>query len=250
MKNIDFAATLKTELLEGLRVSVAELGGPNSLKHLSPHGTTIGAFPILKGEAAIVFSDGKMSAMDQGMYLSIDKIMRVDATSVLLISGSPAIGERVRRTLRNYIGFLEDSEQERLTFRAKVNFLKDALFSGLGLAGAGLSVMPIFVAYDAEQKRIRICTLFPDSSHIDHTATAEDTGEKPVSLFGSGYTSGAGLLRKLWRPGLTEKAGLAVAREVLEETARVDNASGGKFRFKRVDAGGVRVIGEDSDAQR
>jgi 20S proteasome alpha/beta subunit len=49
---------------------------------------------------------------------------------------------------------------------------------------------------------------------------------------------------------MTEAEGVELARKVLKKTAQRDNASGGVFTFKRVDATGVRTLGRENHAQR
>lgn len=228
---------LRAQLLQGLAVDLTGIPPDTDLKALTLHGTTIGAFLIGNGEAAVVFSDGKASMGTEAFSMTMDKIIKVDRRSCLLISGSPSVGERFARALRSWTGYLEDSENRPLPVRGKVNFLQDALASnGPRLAAFGLVLMPIFVTYDEERGKARTFALFPDGTSLEKESTA---------LLGSGYTSGNSLLEELWTPGLSETDGIALARRVLAKTTTKDNASGGQHTVKVLGAAGIRLIGRE-----
>jgi 20S proteasome alpha/beta subunit len=219
------------------KVRQASLHGPASLgthaAHL-PHGTTIGAFFIEGGARALVFSDGKVSMGSKPVHLAYRKIFTVDRFSRLAISGSPVLGAAYAASMKAWIGYREDTSDQPVSARAKSRFLGRLLMSGMNLMHAGIVCAPIFVTFDAREKKCaRIFMFSAEGSEIE-----SDT----FSTSGSGTNVDVSLI-DYWKPGMSLDDGVALARRtILGLAPKIDSFSGGKISIDLVGPEGAQTL--------
>lgn len=218
-------------------VRQAQTHGPFTLgEHAAnlPHGTTIGAFFVDNGAQALVFSDGKVSMGNKPVHLAYRKIFTVDRYSRLAISGSPVLGAAYAASMKAWIGYREDTSDQPVSARAKARFLGRLLMGGMNLMHAGIVCAPIFVTYDArEKKRARIFMFSGEGSEIESDS---------FSTSGSGTNVDVSLI-DYWRPDLSVDDGIALARRtILGLAPKIDSFSGGKVSIDLIGPDGARVI--------
>ncbi len=204
----------------------------------APHGTTIGAFIVEKGQFAIAFSDGKVSMGNTPVSMTYRKMFTIDRYSRLLISGSPVLGMMYASAMRSWFGYLQDVSDQNITARANVKALSKTLFRGLNMMGAGIVCAPIFATYDIQGKKCaRIFKMGGEGSEVEYNDLA-------VAGSGGGID---GLLRDHYnRIGGTAgnvDAGIELARTAVKLMApAADSFSGGKVSIDLIGPDGVRTI--------
>ncbi len=203
---------------------------PASLREWTLHGTTIGAMLIEHGRSAVIFTDGRMSMANLIVSEEYRKIQSIDPFTRMLISGSPGLCIANARALRAWIGYLEDSRQQHIPVRAKVNFLETTLMGQLGLLARGIVCAPILAAYDHEKGRTRIFTIGLDGS----------TNETQNYVMGGSGFHSLNHLKKVWHPGLTAIEGVAMAREIVSLSKDGDSGSGGRIQIELIGPDGIR----------
>lgn len=237
LKTIDDA--FYASLADSMKTDLANLAGTSgSLKSIAMHGTTIGAFLIGQGEAAILFCDGKISMGNTAFALDFPKNKRIDRHTCMLLSGAAGPGMAYAKALRTQIEFIQDSENVILPARVKANFLKQLLRENMGLSAQGMACHPILASYDTvDHQAIRLFVINPDGSDIVRESSA---------MLGSGANGTTALVEMSWHPGLTQEEGVALVRDV-REGAKADNFTGGTWVLWRLDADGVSPIEEWPD---
>ena len=198
------------------------------------HGTTIGAFMVDDGQAAIAFSDGKVSMANKPVHMAYRKILSVDRYTRLLISGSPSVGFAHAGALKAWVGYREDTSNQPVSARAKARFLARLLMGSLSLTAAGIICMPILATYDVREKKCaRIFSLGPDGSEVEHSDWSTSGSGADIDVW----------FRKAWRTGLTVDEGIALARDTIKTLAPdIDSFSGGKVSIDVIGPDGARTV--------
>jgi len=222
-------------ILSPIRKLAASL--PQSFKAdaISPwHGTTIAAFLVENGKSIINVSDGKVSE-GQMLYpvsLEFPKMVEIDKETVMLFAGSVGFAVMYSKILKNWVETMERIREERLSTKAKVNMLSRILREGLPLTVSGFPVGAILSAFD-KRRGARIFLFTPDGSSVLRDSYA---------IFGSGKV-GEGILVERWKPDLTRKEGIKVAKRLVKANAsNLDSATGGHIFIKVLDENGIESI--------
>jgi proteasome beta subunit len=114
-----------------------------------PHGTTV---------LALVYQEGVLMAGDrlavEGNQVGtrdIDKVFKVDDSSLMAIAGAAGPAVEMVRMFQLELEHYEKLEGQLLTFEGKANRLSFLLRQNLPAAMQGLVVMPLFAGYDADK---------------------------------------------------------------------------------------------------
>lgn len=205
----------------------------SSTQRFMLHGTTIASFLIDNGRAAIVVSDGKVSEgpLLQAASLEFEKLIEIDKSTVMAVSGSAGFAVLYARMLRNWVETMERVREEPLSTRSKVNMLARILRENLSLALSGLVVAPILTTWD-EKRGPRIFVITPDGSVVI---------KKTYAMSGSGRVNEGGLLLG-WSAGMSVENGISLAKELVKNASRLDSATGGKIFIKIVSRDGIESV--------
>jgi len=204
------------------------------------HGTTIGAFLVDSGNAAIALSDGKVSMGPRIANLDFRKVLPLDSHTVLLMAGSPVLGLLTGRLLRAYIRSYQDLRMGRpMSTDPKKKRLARELLGMLGLAASGILLAPILATYDVYKRRARIFSYSMEGSFNERT----DNNERM-----NGYaTGGSGadihkVIKGQRRPDMSVDDGIALAEDLVRDTAEDDSGSGGRAFVYVLDRDGARLV--------
>lgn len=239
----DFLALLR-ERGQLLPTPAAALKHPEHLE--TTEGTTILALRYRDG--ILVAGDRRATMGNTVVYDRADKVLAIDDSAVLAISGSPAIGYEIARLLEISFQHYRRSQLQELSLDGKLRTLSRLLRENLGLAMQGIgAVVPILAAFDPQEggKIFFYDLLGAQFETVDFCATGS----------GSPIIRGALYFQDRWGQeplaGLGESAAVALALKMLETAAEYDTATGG-YRSRarifpqvmRLDGRGISLIPE------
>jgi proteasome beta subunit len=231
----EFVAAFRPELLPSGR----PLPPGSSIE--APHGTTIVA---LLHEGGVVMAGDRRATMGNLIAnRDMEKVFAADEYSVVGIAGTAGIAIELVRLYQVELEHYEKIEGAIMSLEGKANRLASMIRSNLALAMQGLTVVPTYAGYDLDEEIGRI---------YSYDVTGGCYVEGGHHSTGSGSVFARGALKKLWRPGLSEEAAVAVALEALYDAADDDSATGGPDLGRRiwptvavVDRVGARFVPSD-----
>jgi proteasome beta subunit len=192
---------------------------------LAVEGTTVFAFHCADG--VIIGGDHRATAGHVVFSDKTEKILELDAHSLMAIAGVPAMAFEMARTLQTAFEFYRRSQLQPMSLPAKTRALSKLLRDNLPatLQGVG-AVSPIFVGVETNEPEARPVIFFYDplGAHFEAAAFA-----------GSGSGSGTikSILHYLEAWGLPHPAQLplgqavVLANRLLMTAAAFDTATGG-----------------------
>jgi proteasome beta subunit len=239
----DFLSLLATREVTALKVDAANAP-------VQTQATTVFAFHFKDG--VLMAGDRRATAGNIIVTDRIDKVIEIDATSVLAIAGVPATAFEMARVMQTSFEYYRRSQLQPLSLPAKVRALARLLRENLPLTLQGVGVvMPLFAGLDQTKTPAEPKIYFYDPLGAQFQA---------VGYAASG--SGSGTIRSVIsfqeRYGKPTPSQMNLA-EAVQFTSRVlmtasefDSATGGVnpdtktfATIKVLDAKGVRTLGED-----
>jgi proteasome beta subunit len=210
----------------------AAIGAPAQAPH-APTGpvipkleaTTVFAFHCADG--VIIAGDHRATAGNTIFSDRTEKILELDAYSLMAIAGSPAVAFEMARTLQTTFEFYRRSQLQSMSLNAKIRALSKLLRDNLPatLQGIGL-VAPIFVGLDPAKPESSPAIYFYDPMGAQFEATN-------YASSGSGSHSIRSVLHFLEKWGTPRPKEMALeqattlANRLLMTAAEFDTATGG-----------------------
>ena len=206
----DFVGAYRPELLpSGRRL-------PSGASLEAPHGTTIVA---LLYEGGVIMAGDRRATMGNIIAnRDMEKVFAADSYSVVGIAGTAGVAIELVRLYQVELEHYEKIEGAIMSLEGKANRLASMIRGNLALAMQGLTVVPTYAGFDLESDTGRI---------YSYDVTGGCYIEGGHHSTGSGSVFARGSLKKLWRPGLAEEAGVGIAVEALYDAADDDSATGG-----------------------
>ena len=223
--NGDFFALLPDNPFSELK-GTATPAAPQPRSRLEPiEATTVFAFHCAEG--VIVAGDHRATAGNTIFTDRAEKIIQLDAHSLMAIAGSPAVAFEMARTLGTTFEFYRRSQLQPMSLEAKIRALSKLLRENLPatLQGIGL-VAPIFVGLEADDPESEPAIYFYDPMGAQFEATS-------YSSSGSGSHSIRSVLHYLEKWGNPKPAEMDIeqaatlANRLLMTAAEFDAATGG-----------------------
>ncbi len=187
------------------------------------HGTTILAFHFKDG--VLVAGDRRATASNRIMSNRVDKVLEIDDSALLAISGSPAMALEMGRVLDHSLKYYRRSQLTDISLEGKVRILAQLLKENLPMAVEGIgAVAPLFIARDGATRVVRIFFYDILGAHFEGVE---------FSVGGSGSPEVQGILRYLdrWSPRplreLSRDEAILLALRLLETASYFDSATGG-----------------------
>lgn len=213
----DFLAVLKAHGYE-LAPRLAALGA-NAPP--ATEATTVLAFKFRDG--VVVAGDRRATAGHMVMYERAEKLINVDARSILAVAGVPAVAFEMARVLEHSFQYYRRSQLQEMSTAGKVRSLSKLLKENLPLTLQGVgTVVPIFATYDEEGGKVFF---------YDALGAQFESGDFAAS--GSGALAVRSVLHYVNRWGdkalarLAEDEATVVALRALDTAATSDTATGG-----------------------
>jgi proteasome beta subunit len=221
---------------------------------LTLQATTVFAFQCAEG--VLIAGDHRATAGNLVFSDKTEKILELDAYSLIAIAGVPATAFEMARTLQTTFEFYRRSQLQSMSLPAKIRALSRLLRDNLPatLQGFG-AVSPIFAGVEAND---------PDSKPVIYFYDPLGAQFEAASFAGSG--SGAGSIKSVlhflekWgqpRPGeMSADEAVTLATRLLMTAAEFDTATGGVHPDQRLYAtiklltrAGIRTISQREQEQ-
>lgn len=219
---------------------------------LQTQATTILAFKFADG--VLVAGDRRATAGNLVVYDRADKVLEIDAHSLMAIAGVPATAWEMARVLEHSFQFYRRSQLQEMSLDGKVRALSKLLRDNFGFVMQGVGVVvPIFATYDLAGAAARL--YFYDAMGAQFEATdyaATGSGSAAVrSILHYENTWGSRPLRKC-----KEDDAIVLALRALDTAAESDTATGGVDRrratfpvIKIISASGIATWSEKALAK-
>jgi proteasome beta subunit len=186
-----------------------------------------GALPPIQIQATTVFafhcSEGVLIAGDH----RTEKIIELDACSLMAIAGSPAVAFEMARTLQTTFEFYRRSQLQVMSLPAKIRALSKLLRENLPATLQGIgAVAPIFVGLDVTEAQASPAIYYYDPMGAQFEAASHASS-------GSGSHSIRSLLHYLEKWGnpqpktMNLEQAITLANRLLMTAAEFDTATGG-----------------------
>jgi proteasome beta subunit len=125
------------------------------------HGTTVFAFEFSEG--VMMVGDRRATAGNLIVTDSVEKVIELDATSLLAIAGVPATAFEMARVLQTSFEYYRRSQLQPLSLAAKVRALARLLRDNVPMTLQGIGiVVPIFAGVDQSSNSPRPQIFFYD----------------------------------------------------------------------------------------
>lgn len=204
--------------------------------------TTVFAFHCKAG--ALIAGDHRATAGNVIFTDQAEKIIPLDAHSVLAIAGSPAVAFEMARSLKTAFEFYRRSQLQPMSLSAKIRAISRLLRENLPatLQGFG-AVAPIFAGFDSRSKESRPSIFYYDPMGADFKAAK-------FAASGSGSLCIKSILHYLEHWGdpapenLELEAAINLANRLLMTAAEYDSATGG-VRPERGIFGTLKLLSPD-----
>src|SRR5882757_8657971 len=137
----DFISLLATHKLAPLPIV------PSASAPVQTQATTVFAFHFAEG--VLMAGDRRATAGNVIVTDSVDKVIEIDATSLLAIAGTPATAFEMARVLQTSFEYYRRSQLQPLSLPAKVRALARLLRENLPMAMQGVGIVaPLFASLD------------------------------------------------------------------------------------------------------
>lgn len=228
-------------------VSVQASGPPPETQ-----ATTVFAFHYAEG--VLMVGDRRATAGNVIVTEQVEKVLALDATSLLAIAGVPATAFEMARALQTSFEYYRRSQLQSLSLPAKVRALSRALRDNLALTLQGVGVVaPLFAGLDLSQPTPQPRIFFYDPLGAQFAAA-------DFAASGSGSGTVRSLLSYHQRFGsptpsrMTRREAVRFALQALMVAAEFDAATGGidpgSARFATVKSLGPAGIGTVSEDEQ
>lgn len=212
--------------------------------------TTVFGFHFADG--VLVAGDRRATSGNLIVTDVVDKVIEIDAHSLIAIAGVPATAFEIARALQTSFEYYRRSQLQPLSLAARVRALSRALRENLALTLQGVGIVaPIFAGLDTTPRPAQPRIFFYDPLGADFLA---------ADFAASG--SGSGTIRSILsfqqrfgnpRPAqMSRREAVRFALQLLVTAAEFDTATGGvapeagRFATLRVlTAGGIEAIGAE-----
>jgi proteasome beta subunit len=238
---LSLLATRKIPVLSAERTAIA----PNA--PAQTQATTVFAFHYKDG--VLMAGDRRATAGNVIVTDRVDKVIEIDATSMLAIAGVPATAFEMARVMQTQFEYYRRSQLQQLSLPAKVRALARLLRENLPMTMQGVGVVvPLFAGLDTQVSPAKPLIFFYDPLGAQFQAVGN-------AASGSGSGSIRSILsyqEKYGKPRPDEmslKEAVQFTLRVLMIASEFDAATGGInpetntfATIKALDANGVRTI--------
>jgi proteasome beta subunit len=205
---------------------------PETAASLHTEATTVLSFHYKDG--VLIAGDRRATAGNIVMYDRADKVIELDASTVMAIAGTPATAFEMARTLQTSFQYYRRSQLQALSLSAKVRALGKLIKDNLPMTLQGVGVVvPILAARDATKKDAEPHLYFYDALGAQFQAV-------DFAVSGSGSPAVRSVLQWVnrWSDRPTsvrsEKEAVQLALQLLDVAAESDTATGGIDRRSHI----------------
>lgn len=247
----DFLSLLATRNVPVLNSERAQLGANAPVQ---TQATTVFAFHYKDG--VLMAGDRRATAGNVIVTDRVDKVIDIDATSILAIAGVPATAFEMARVMQTSFEYYRRSQLQQLSLQAKVRALARLLRENLPMTMQGVGVVvPLFAGLDTQVSPSKPLIFFYDPLGAQFQAVG-------YAASGSGSGSIRSILsyqEKYGQPKPSEmhlQEAVQFTLRLLMTASEFDSATGGinpetntYATIKVLDADGARTISSEDQAK-
>lgn len=222
----DFVDLLRRDGYRFPGEGMAASGAQGDLPFHPTEGTTILAIRYKDG--VLIAGDRRATAGNMVLYDRADKVIDLDAYSVMAISGSPAVAFEIARVLEHSFQYYRRRQLQEMSLNAKLRRLSLLIKDNIPMAIQGIgAVIPIFATYDRKDQCGKI--FFYDALGAQFESTDfTTTGSGSPAIRGVMYYQNRWGGRKFADMDRDEAVG--VSMQLLDTAGEYDSATG---RYER-----------------
>ncbi len=243
----DFLSLLATHKLASLPAAPAS-GAP-----VQTQATTVFAFSFAEG--VLMAGDRRATAGNLIVTDKVDKVIEIDATSLLAIAGVPATAFEMARILQTSFEYYRRSQLQPLSLPAKVRALARLLRDNLAMTMQGIGVVaPLFAGLDQTVSPAKPQIYFYDPlgaqfQAVDYVASGSGSGTiRSIISFQEQYGSPHPSAMTLGEAVTFALRLLMVASEFDSATGGVNPATRTYATIKLLRSSGVESISDEQQA--
>jgi proteasome beta subunit len=242
----DFITLLSEQRTSPLRVETA----PNA--PVQTQATTVFAFRFADG--VLMAGDRRATAGNVIVTDQVDKVIEIDATSLLAIAGVPATAFEMARVLQTSFEYYRRSQLQPLSLPAKVRALARLLRENLPMTMQGVGVvMPLFAGLDQTSAKAQIFFYDPLGAQfqaVGYAASGSGSGTiRSVLSFQEHYGQPRPSEMKLENAVQFALRLLLIASEFDSATGGINPATHTYATIKVLSQKGVEAIDADQQAR-
>jgi proteasome beta subunit len=243
----DFLSLLAAQKLASLRVEAS------SAAPAQTQATTVFAFHYADG--VLMAGDRRATAGNLIVTDRVDKVIEIDATTLLAIAGVPATAFEMARVLQTSFEYYRRSQLQPLSLPAKVRALARLLRENLPMTMQGVGVVaPLFAGLDQSVSPARPQIYFYDPlgaqfESVTHVASGSGSGTiRSVLSFQEQYGTPKPSQMKLGEAVKFALRLLMVASEFDSATGGVNPATQTYATIRLLRSGGVEAVTDEQQA--
>jgi proteasome beta subunit len=243
----DFLSLLAAQKLASLRVEAS------SAAPTQTQATTVFAFHY--GEGVLMAGDRRATAGNLIVTDRVDKVIEIDATSLLAIAGVPATAFEMARVLQTSFEYYRRSQLQALSLPAKVRALARLLRENLPMTMQGVGVVaPLFASLDQSVSPARPQIYFYDPlgaqfQSVDYVASGSGSGTiRSILSFQEQYGTPKPSQMKLDEAVKFALRLLMVASEFDSATGGVNPATKTYATIRLLRSSGVEAVTDEQQA--
>ena len=187
------------------------------------HGTTVLAVKYDQG--AMIVGDRRAVEGYQVAARRMEKVFKTDSHSAIAIAGAAGPCMEMAKLFSIELEHYEKLDGVLLSCEGKANRLGHMVKANLPMVMQGLVVIPLFVGFDAKQRRGRI---------FKYDVTGGKYEETDYHAVGSGGQNARVTMKERFRKNLPEQDVMSLALEALLSAAEEDVGTGGPDVFRGI----------------
>ncbi len=233
---------------------LAPLAAPSTNAPTETQATTVFAFHYADG--VLMAGDRRATAGNLIVTDRVDKVLEIDATSLLAIAGVPATAFEMARVLQTSFEYYRRSQLQPLSLPAKVRAIARLLRENLPMTMQGVGVVvPLFAALDQSVTPAKPQIYFYDPlgaqfQAVGHVASGSGSGTiRSIMSFQEQYGTPPPSRMSLPEAVRFALRLLMVASEFDSATGGVNPANRSFATIKLLGPTGVSTVGDEQQAE-
>ncbi len=193
-------------------------------------GTTTVA--IVCKDSIILAADTRATAGHLIADKAIDKVIKINDTMAMTIAGSVSGVQMLIKHIQSELRLKKIKSGREATVREAVNLLRNWIY-GIIRRPSMMPDITHFLFAGTDSHGLHLYNLTPDGSLFE---------EKEYTFSGSGSPYALGVLESVYKEGMSQEAGVALAEKCIDVAIQRDSASGNGINVYAINNDGVKKV--------
>lgn len=190
-----------------------------------PCGTTVIGIIYNEGEGVVMAGDRRATMGHTIVLDDIKKIILIDNSTSIGVSGSVGIAFRIAAIFKLTIENFRKINQKPMTLNGKANILSAILMKNFELSLKGLAATPLLAGYSSDENKVKLFS-------YDILGTKNEKTD--FEAIGSGSSYAKDSVKKSYKKNIAKETAMALALEALIEASQEDAATGTIHLLKNI----------------